>query len=345
MTIFVFCPILSKAAAGFFEYYINTNVSNYGNYSGGSPFSGVLANNINLNSSSLFLDLSGVKTWENDSDQINSAQINYRVYADGSTPDGFSSQSLPQFGTKNDNNREWQNGTNIDLLSGLSGTGTYIVEIYFTAQGTWSGGSYEITYPAPGSSYSASFTVTTALPVNFLNFDIEKDEDMVKLSWRVESENFHSHYEIERSIDGLTWKKIGTSSGNESRSRLKNYQFADQSPVKGRNYYRIKQVDLDGTFMFSEIRSVHLNMSSGELNVFPNPSVDKNIKVEFYQKGVIVQKISISNIEGKRIFEKEVANEMVNEHINLPASAKGFYFINLIDNTGNSLSNKKIVVY
>jgi hypothetical protein len=345
----IFCVLVLQfnvfAGAGIWEYFINTNFANNGNYNMGTAFGGQLASNINLNTSSLFIDLSGIKSFQDGGDNILSAAINYRVYLQNTTPGSWSSQNLPQFGGQVGNNKEWQNNTNIDLLEGLSDVGTYVVEVYFTAQGSWSGGSFELTNPSPGNFYAASFEVTTALPVSFQNFDVTELNNNIFLNWEVSQETNHSHYEIERSENCQDWTTLGKVSDNLSRSSKKYYEFVDHFPVNGRNYYRIKQVDVDGIFDYSEIRFINLNHEENKLLVFPNPSFDKFIKIEYASSINPAHKLSIHNLTGQKIQEKNLDSDQVNEHINFSDKNPGIYLISIINSQGSTLQSQKVIIH
>jgi Secretion system C-terminal sorting domain len=330
--------------SGLWEYYLNTNFANYGNYAGGNAFSGSLASNLNLNSSTLYIDLSGIKTWQDNTDNISSGTIHYRVYKSGDAPGGFSSQGLPQFGGPFGNNKEWQNNSNLDLLENLSETGTYNVEVYFTASGTWSGGSYELRSPSGSAFHTASFSVSTALPVVFNKFYVQNIASTNLLTWQTHSETNHSRYEVERSSNAQNWFSISKVKADLSRSSSKTYEYLDIAPLLGRNYYRIKQVDLDGTTSYSEIRSVHLNPEKDKLIVFPNPSTDRVIKIEYFSKTNMIDQVQVYNQVGQTIYSKEVKANEVDESINLSTFSQGLYFISLRDSAGQILEVQKLML-
>ena len=78
-----------------------------------------------------------------------------------------------------------------------------------------------------------------------------------------------SHYELQRSTDGNQYSTIATVAARGSNSR---YAYTDASPAEGDNYYRLKLVDMDGTFTYSTVAIVQLSCGQAQLLVYPNPT-------------------------------------------------------------------------
>jgi alpha-tubulin suppressor-like RCC1 family protein len=115
----------------------------------------------------------------------------------------------------------------------------------------------------------ATLTSTCPLPVNFLSFEAEKINGNVHLSWTTAELGGNQFFEIERSADGIKFDAVGKVEAKTGS--YSSYSFDDQSVPSGILYYRIKQFDKDGSFMYSEIRSV-ADLLLHEVTVFPNPS-------------------------------------------------------------------------
>lgn len=153
------------AAAGIFSDFViinnGTSTTYYDLQSTSSNPDFEPANLGSFDSTSGTLTLQGfqVNTFEDNGDVVNSATGYYRVYLQGSTAPAFSSLNLPQSGDKVGNNRRWEvTNANINLLSGLA-NGTYVIDVYDTASGSWSGGSYTLSSGSPSNPYTATFTV------------------------------------------------------------------------------------------------------------------------------------------------------------------------------------------
>jgi hypothetical protein len=114
------------------------------------------------------------------------------------------------------------------------------------------------------------------LPLKLIVFESRNVEDTTILSWRTENETNFSHFEIEKSENGLIFKQMGIVRPNSENA---NYQFIDQSPIGPINYYRLKMVDLDGTFEYSKIISEVTRKESGTQVVFPNPVTNGTFRI------------------------------------------------------------------
>lgn len=110
-----------------------------------------------------------------------------------------------------------------------------------------------------------------SLPVTLLNFTVELSGHTAMVNWATSSETNNNYFSIERSIDGRTFTEIATQVGAGTETRTQTYVYADKKPLVGRNYYRLKQVDYDGHFSYSEIASVDF-LSNGNTVLSPNPA-------------------------------------------------------------------------
>ncbi len=116
-----------------------------------------------------------------------------------------------------------------------------------------------------------AFEFQTVLPVELISFSARAAETQVDLSWTTASEKNNDRFEIERSTDGRTFDYLTTIKGSGTTTLAHHYQSSDKNPINGINYYRLKQIDFDGTATFSEIVSVE--MKSEKIELFPNPVV------------------------------------------------------------------------
>jgi hypothetical protein len=126
----------------------------------------------------------------------------------------------------------------------------------------------------------------TALPVDFSLFEVAKTQNGAILNWQTAMEENNSHFEVQRSFDATNWALIGNVQGQGTTLETTDYQFIDQlktvnskltsRDIRGETvYYRLKQVDYDGAFEYSEIKTLSLTERSRSQNSFelwPNPS-------------------------------------------------------------------------
>ncbi|OJJ15921.1 hypothetical protein BKI52_37005 [marine bacterium AO1-C] len=111
----------------------------------------------------------------------------------------------------------------------------------------------------------------TGLPIDLFYFRASTSGRRVVLDWGTISEINNQYFEIQRSSDAQNWQEIARRNGAINSNKLINYQHFDQNPLVGINYYRLKQVDTDGTFTYSKIVSVQVE-GIQEVLVFPNPT-------------------------------------------------------------------------
>lgn len=119
-----------------------------------------------------------------------------------------------------------------------------------------------------------SLKTAATLPIQLSDFSVKPDGKQVKIQWSTAFEQNNDRFEIERSTDAKNWKTVATVKGSGTTSIKHTYSAVDQLPVKGLNYYRIKQYDLDGKSTTSEFRSLKMFMENVQsaVSVFPNPA-------------------------------------------------------------------------
>jgi hypothetical protein len=137
-------------------------------------------------------------------------------------------------------------------------------------------GSVSSLQTAPYANYTSSFVVNYIpcfpLPVSILSFEANKVGNEVKLAWVTENEKNASHFEIQHSTDAINFLNIGGVTA--LNGALKNsYEFPHKNPASGVNYYRIKQIDIDGKYAFTMIRNIMFGQAE-DVIIYPNPASD-----------------------------------------------------------------------
>lgn len=191
----------------------------------------------------------------------------------------------------------------------------------------------------------ASILVTAvALPVHFLNLTVKKDVNQVKISWSVSSEQNIGHYLVERSTDCQTFLTVGTVEFNASSSFTKNYSYSDTKlPNTERLCYRIKQVDRDARYTYSNIAAIS-NIQEDEFKISPNPAKEK-ISIFFSSSKEQRCLVELIDLNGKTFFHKSYslnrdANKL--EVNNLNTFPSGSYFIKI--SAGKYTGYKKLII-
>lgn len=140
--------------------------------------------------------------------------------------------------------------------------------------GTTTSGSF-----VNGEVEDFQFTSMQVLPVELKSFYARANDKNALLSWSTASELNNEKFEIERSADGKEFTKVGTVRGNGTTNRESSYDFVDEGALwsSSQVYYRLKQVDYNGAYSYSEVVSVKGTHS--KIEVYPNPAVGSNIRI------------------------------------------------------------------
>jgi hypothetical protein len=117
-----------------------------------------------------------------------------------------------------------------------------------------------------GARGQIRITYTPQLPVELTYFKGKSIDEGIQLDWQTASEVDNDHFIVERSQDGVYFESRGKVNGKGTVDFTHNYSFLHERPASGNNYYRLRQVDIDGTFDLSDIVVVN-HALSGEINI------------------------------------------------------------------------------
>lgn len=163
------------------------------------------------------------------------------------------------------------------------------------------GGNITMTWFKPFTSYTHVAMVINscgaclALPLEWLTFKAEERNKQVELFWETQAEINNRGFEIQHSKDADNWQSIGFVEG--TNRPIGNYYFNHQPQSRGLHYYRLKQMDWDGAYDFSEVTSVKLN-SNFAVNVYPNPVVN-----QLHVDGLTTGALTIFTQQGQVVFK------------------------------------------
>jgi len=180
---------------------------------------------------------------------------------------------------------------------------------------------------------------TTILPVELLSFNVAAQANKrVLVNWTTESEIDLDRYDIERSTDGEKWEMIGYSFANGSLDK-NEYEFIDHASTVGINYYRLKSVDTNGEFSYSDVQSVVITDEQNyAFEVYPNPASD-HVNVIINGAKEVETMILLYNQSGQKIVEAQI-----NQDLRLDTSklSPGIYLLVLQNNSNRE--NHKLVI-
>ena len=197
-------------------------------------------------------------------------------------------------------------------------------------------GAYAIT------TNSAMNTIVSAipsgpLPVTWVSFEAKPIDKKAELIWTVNNEINVESYEIEHSLGGIQFYNLGLMPAMlNNKQFVEEYNFLHGEPHDGVNYYRIKQIDYDGRYTYSAIKSVVIDHDIDELRIFPNPSGDV-IWLNYTVENLHKQHISILNSQGK-IVRNLPSSILEDKNIDISGLPSGSYILQITNDKKSSYS-------
>ncbi len=245
-------------------------------------------------------------------------------------------------------------GTPLTLTINCQGPECNTADYLWSGEGAANRTGNSITFNAPNSpgdyNYTARATrsgcgakssskvvpVARALPVKLIAFTAAKEGREAQLTWSTSEEINSEKFDIERSIDGKKWARIGTvSAGGDVLNTVSHYNFTDTDPAEGENLYRLKMVDRDQTFSYSRI--VSLNFKSASMaSIYPNPAAEK-VKISA-KNWETVKTVRIVNTTGQVVYRSDKPKQ----EIDIQGLSSGSYVIGLVRDNGTQ-ENVKFV--
>lgn len=265
-------------------------------------------------------------------------------FVSGPTVNIYKNSSIVM-GNQNNAYINWSNYTTYNNNgNGVGGAASYSTA--FTTINCGSGyphacaGSYVY---GPASLSIAGTVPGNTLPVILTGFTAEWNNDKaITESWNTQQEINFSHFNIERSQDGSIWNTIGSIQAKGNSSIETNYSFTDRNPLSGVNYYRLKIVDLDGHYEYSEIKVLRSALVTN-ISFFPNPARDY-VNVALGEASGTQVTVRLINQAGQVLQEKKaVAGNGTTISFPLQQYATGMYILSVSAADGTQESSKLMI--
>ena len=179
--------------------------------------------------------------------------------------------------------------------------------------------------------------ITTAsggpLPISLLTFSAQLKNNSTLLAWQTATENNTNYFTILRSTDGNNFKSIGKVAAAGNSSTVKNYTYPDMSPSElnsNKVYYRLREVDIDGRGIYSDIQLVDFIKEHHIFSISPNPA--KNYINIFSTQNVSNAQVEITDMNGKTLFN-ERQNFIAGQELRLSLSrfSNGVLIVTIIN--------------
>ena len=238
------------------------------------------------------------------------------------------------------------NGNNSVTISYNTGFGEVNAVVLEDDNGDIINGTYEFNVPSC-DNYTVTMTAWTnpsgsgmscddpapivlgiSLPVTYGDINIKNENGKVLLNWNTFSEVNNDKFIVQRSKDGDAFSVIGEIKGAGESSEEIWYEFIDKNPLKGNSYYRLLQVDLDGTESYSEIQSVRVD-EKRKFSIYPNPATDY-----IYLSSEASDSYQIYDSNGNLVIEAIISENNDEIKIDLTQLKSGIYVLkSVLSNT------------
>ena len=176
-------------------------------------------------------------------------------------------------------------------------------------------------YTENGQNLIRSLSSSVITPVKMVSFTAEKNDKSVLLKWQTSNEINNNYFVVEYSTNGNEWKQLSQLKALNNDG-LNNYQFIHNTPAKV-NYYRLKQVDKDGDFTYSEVRKVNFE-TKAKMSVYPNP-VTNRFTVDMGDDFTTAVPYNIVNLKGSILQSGTISNRQ--QSISLNNITTGVYLL------------------
>ncbi len=186
----------------------------------------------------------------------------------------------------------------------------------------------------PLAATRGSFNLCLVAPINLTKFDYILKDNTISINWQTASESNSDYFDIERSVDGIKFEKIGSIKAAGNSTTTKNYSFIDSKP-NYINHYRLKQVDLNGKVDYSRLLFAKVPQASPVI-IKTNP-VKNNLQLQISIDPSKIKSILLYDFMGRQLKTINAISRYQNVDISNLAIGKYLLQVVTIDNQGYNL--------
>jgi len=203
-----------------------------------------------------------------------------------------------------------------------------------------------------GSVLTGTGTVTTGsctgdpdfcsggpLPIELAYFNGRGKSSSIILNWTTTSEEQFDYFLVQKSANTVTFSDIGKVEGQGSKSTSLDYVFEDEKPFNGLNYYRLKAVDLDGTFEIFNVISIDFSFDRLPIAIYPNPTLNQKFTIENFDQSQSIY-FELLNLFGNSVIQSSL-NFGTNDY-DLVNVKPGLYILQI--NHNNKIHTRRLIV-
>ncbi len=273
--------------------------------------------------------------------EINGSNINIKLKYWDAELEGCTEDNLVQYQYVTQSGNTW--------WTDLTGTVNTSTNLYTPANNPYTSYIYGSAYSSITFNNRFTFGSTdTPLPIELLNWTVKwlnNNKTQAILNWTTASEINSDYFEIQHTQDLSSWTVIGSIQASGNSSSTVNYEYIDNNPYSKITYYRLKHVDYDGSFTYSNILALTKDNTVIEIiNIYPNPA-ENTVWFEVLSAQNTNVTVHITDPLGKAVFTRKaqvvVGKNLFN--IDIRHFASGTYILKVVTETGNHKTSKIFV--
>ena len=177
------------------------------------------------------------------------------------------------------------------------------------------------------------------LPLVFTNVNAYTKNNTIAVDWQVNNQQGIISYEIEKSLDGVTF--TGVESVKADNNTMAFYEWIDDNPATGNNYYRVRDISIDGAYAYSNVVKASVAKGKSSVTVYPNPLSGRQIHLRFVNEPAGAYILNLFNTTGQLIMKKQISHSgsiSSFESVELNEQPEhGMYFLQIIKPNGDKM--------
>ena len=177
-----------------------------------------------------------------------------------------------------------------------------------------------------------NFSIQRAVPVTLVAFDAHlKEKNNVLLTWATSQEINTAGFDVEMSTDGQQFNKLSFVNGHGNSSLTQQYQFPVDNLAAGTYFFRLKIIDINGQFSYSNVQKLTISASNHSASIYPNPT-NNYFKLNPGQYTDKVFSIKIIDLVGKVVLSYPAKKYAAGFEVNAAGIPNGVYHVIIMGN-------------
>lgn len=190
--------------------------------------------------------------------------------------------------------------------------------------------------------FSISANAAT-VPVKLTDFAVAKQQQTVVASWTTLTEINSKQFELQRSIAGSNWTTVATVAAQGNSNSRRQYKAVDAQPVAGTVLYRLKSIDLDGSFTYSVVQQLTNQAATLQAKLYPNPA-SQQVFIQLAEAGNFKGWLQISNNNGQVLLRRQVASSNGQLQVPIQQLTAGMYSVQIVEETSGKQQTLSLMV-